>query len=114
MNIEFTVEAKASPDQIQLETLRKDLDGRVQRIALDLVNLRDRAVHDALTAQGWLSPGAHARLLELLAYVIKQADGWRDDSRGGPITGDPLLDEARALVTTSPQSPRPAPGSTDH
>ena len=38
-----------------------------------------------------------ARLRLLLAHVVKEADGWHDDSWGGPIKGDALMDEARGI-----------------
>jgi len=41
---------------------------------------------------------AQARLLELLAHAVKEADGWHDDAHGGPLTGDPLIEEARAII----------------
>ena len=42
-----------------------------------------------------------ARLLVLLAYAVKEADGWNDESHGGPIEGDALIDEARALAAAN-------------
>ena len=39
-----------------------------------------------------------ARLRLLLAHAVEKADGWHDDSWGGPIKGDALMDEARAFV----------------
>lgn len=38
------------------------------------------------------------RLLFLLAHAVQQADDHHDAENGGPIKGDPLMDEARALV----------------
>lgn len=40
------------------------------------------------------------RLLELLEHAVKVADEWYDDSHGGRIEGDALIDEARALVSS--------------
>jgi hypothetical protein len=37
-----------------------------------------------------------ATLRRLLAHAVAEADGWHDDARGGPITGDAVMDEARA------------------
>lgn len=37
-------------------------------------------------------------LYRLLAHAVKEADGWHDESRGGPIEDDSLMDEARALL----------------
>lgn len=55
------------------------------------------------------------RLMLLLAHAVKEADGWHDDGRGGPIEDDPLIDEARALVAGVPPAPTlddlPAPWS---
>lgn len=34
----------------------------------------------------------------LLAHAVQEADGWHDDSRGGPIEDDPLIDLARAVL----------------
>jgi len=39
-----------------------------------------------------------ARLRFLLAHAVAEADGWHDENNGGPIEGDVLMDEARALV----------------
>lgn len=55
---------------------------------------------------------AQARLLELLAHAVKEADGWHDDAHGGPLTGDPLIEEARAIIKAAQQSGQPAPGNT--
>ena len=38
-----------------------------------------------------------ARLRLLLVHAVKEADGWHDDSWGGPIKGDALMDEARGI-----------------
>jgi hypothetical protein len=38
------------------------------------------------------------RIMTLLAHAVSEADGWHDECRGGPIKGDALMDEARALV----------------
>lgn len=38
------------------------------------------------------------RLMPLLAHAVKEADGWHDDSRGGPIEGDAIMDAARAAI----------------
>lgn len=51
-----------------------------------------------------------ARLLVLLAHAVKEADGWHDNSNGGPIEDDALIDEARALAAAnsamSPSGPK--------
>lgn len=39
-----------------------------------------------------------AQVRRLLAHAVAEADGWHDDSRGGPITDDPLMNEARAAI----------------
>lgn len=39
-----------------------------------------------------------ARLLPLLEHAVRLADSWHDDSRGGQIKGDPIMDAARAEV----------------
>lgn len=59
-----------------------------------------------------LQEKAQARLLELLAHAVEEADGWHDDTHGGPIEGDPLMDEARALIKAAQQSGQPSPGNT--
>ena len=38
-----------------------------------------------------------ARLRLLLAHAVEEADGWHDESCGGPIKGDALMDEARGI-----------------
>ena len=38
------------------------------------------------------------RVLVALDYVIKEADGWHDDSRGGPIEDNPEMGDARRVV----------------
>ena len=83
----------------------------------------DRAIHfyegsppgqyDDLAVDGLRALQEKARLIELLAHAVKEADGWHDDTHGGPITEDPLIDEARALIKAAQQSDQPAPGSTD-
>lgn len=45
------------------------------------------------------------RLMLLLAHAVKEADGWFDESRGGQIDDDPLMDEARALVNGVSSAP---------
>lgn len=45
------------------------------------------------------------RLLVLLAHAVKEADGWHDDSHGGAIAGDPLMDEARAALAAQSIAP---------
>lgn len=45
------------------------------------------------------------RLMLLLAHAVKEADGWHDDSHGGQIEDDQLMDEARALVAGVPSAP---------
>ena len=44
------------------------------------------------------------RLILLLAHAVQQADGWHDEARGGPITEDPLMDEARAFLASNPDA----------
>lgn len=39
-----------------------------------------------------------SRLRVLLEHSVKEADGWHDDSRGGPIKDDALMDEARRYL----------------
>jgi hypothetical protein len=38
------------------------------------------------------------RLLPLLAYAIREADGWHDECRGGPIEDDPVMNLCRAAI----------------
>lgn len=38
------------------------------------------------------------RIMALLAHAVNKADEWHDECHGGPIKGDVLMDEARALV----------------
>ena len=51
-----------------------------------------------------------ARLRLLLAHAVEEADGWHDENNGGPIKGDALIDEARALVRLNVKFE--APGAT--
>lgn len=46
---------------------------------------------------------------KLLAHAVKEADGWHDECRGGPIEGDALIDAARQL---SPNTPTTKPDAT--
>lgn len=39
-----------------------------------------------------------ATLIRLLRHAVTEADGWHDECREGPITGDPLIDEARRYI----------------
>lgn len=43
------------------------------------------------------------RLLPLLALAVKEADGWHDECRGGPIKGDPIMRAARAAIRKEPK-----------
>ena len=46
-----------------------------------------------------------AKLEMLLEHAVKEADGWHDENSGGPIEGDPLLDEARQLLGMDTATP---------
>jgi len=45
------------------------------------------------------------RLEILLEHAVREADGWHDENSGGPIEGDPMLDEARELLGMNTETP---------
>lgn len=49
-------------------------------------------------------------LRNALAYAVKAADGWHDDSHGGPIEDDDM-DRVRALLPPNIEGNRPPAGS---
>lgn len=46
-------------------------------------------------------PNTGRPIIELLEHAIKEADGWHDDGRGGPIKDDYILDMGRKQVSES-------------
>jgi chromosome segregation ATPase len=72
-----------------LESLRAELDDATQA-KQNVCSLLDQALEQNERLKVELE---EAR--KLLAHAVKEADGWHDECRGGPIQDDPLIEAAR-------------------
>lgn len=84
-----------------LEHARNIPDGATHELALLADDLK--LFIDQLQAENAALRKELEEARNLLAYTVKEADGWHDESRGGPITGDVTIDAARRVADSKHQ-----------